>query len=100
MTLLYRSFLNWTLHNYGAALALADAGGWQKWFFSGLAFRWLFFNGLFNPLPCSQAIVHGVTLMLVVIGNLIDRLRIGKVVDFIHVHYADVWNGPISMLQI
>ena len=32
-------FLNWTLaYNYGAAFSfLADAGGWQKWFFSGLA---------------------------------------------------------------
>ena len=29
------------------------------------------------------------------IGNLIDRVRLGKVVDFIHVHYADVWHYPI-----
>lgn len=29
------------------------------------------------------------------IGNLIDRLLHGKVIDFIHVHYADVWHYPI-----
>ena len=34
-------------------------------------------------------------LYLRAIGNLIDRVRIGKVIDFIHVHYADVWHYPI-----
>ena len=29
------------------------------------------------------------------IGNLIDRLLHGHVIDFIHVHYADVWHYPI-----
>lgn len=29
------------------------------------------------------------------VGNLIDRLLHGHVIDFIHVHYADVWHYPI-----
>ncbi|WP_367104646.1 signal peptidase II [uncultured Psychrobacter sp.] len=93
-------FLNWTLaYNYGAAFSfLADAGGWQKWFFSVLALVMaLFLIGVLIKAP-RQAKVLSVGLALVLggaIGNLIDRLRIGKVVDFIHVHYADVWHYPI-----
>ena len=45
-----------------------------------------------------QAKLLNVGLALILggaIGNLIDRVRIGKVIDFIHVHYADVWHYPI-----
>ena len=93
-------FLNWTLaYNYGAAFSfLADAGGWQKWFFSGLAFIMAIFLTVYLIKAPRTAKLLSVGLALVLggaIGNLIDRLRIGKVVDFIHVHYADVWNYPI-----
>lgn len=93
-------FLNWTLaYNYGAAFSfLADQAGWQKWFFSGLALIMsLFLIGYLIKTP-RQAKLLSLGLALVLggaIGNLIDRLRIGKVVDFIHVHYADVWHYPI-----
>ena len=93
-------FLNWTLaYNYGAAFSfLADAGGWQKWFFSGLALVMsLFLIGYLVKAP-RQAKLLSVGLAMVLggaIGNLIDRLMLGKVVDFIHVHYADAWHYPI-----
>lgn len=93
-------FLNWTLaYNYGAAFSfLADAGGWQKWFFSGLALVMsLFLIGYLIKVP-RQAKLLATGLALVLggaIGNLIDRLLHGHVIDFIHVHYADVWHYPI-----
>lgn len=93
-------FLNWTLaYNYGAAFSLlADAGGWQKWFFSGLALIMSVFLIVYLLKVPRQAKLLSVGLALVLggaVGNLIDRLLNGKVTDFIHVHYADVWQYPI-----
>ena len=93
-------FLNWTLaYNYGAAFSfLADAGGWQKWFFAGLALVMsLFLMGYLIKAP-RQARLLSIGLGLVLggaVGNLIDRLLHGHVIDFIHVHYADAWHYPI-----
>lgn len=93
-------FLNWTLaYNYGAAFSLlADAGGWQKWFFSGLALIMSVFLIIYLLKVPRKAKLLSMGLALVLggaIGNLIDRLLNGKVTDFIHVHYADVWHYPI-----
>ncbi|MES1965506.1 signal peptidase II [Psychrobacter sp. AH5] len=93
-------FLNWTLaYNYGAAFSfLADAGGWQKWFFSGLALVIALFLIVYLIKAPRNAKLLSLGLAMVLggaIGNLIDRVRLGKVVDFIHVHYADVWHYPI-----
>ena len=93
-------FLNWTLaYNYGAAFSfLADAGGWQKWFFSGLALLMsLFLIGYLIKAPRTAKLLStGLALVLGgAIGNLIDRLLHGHVIDFIHVHNADVWHYPI-----
>ena len=93
-------FLNWTLaYNYGAAFSfLADAGGWQKWFFSGLALVIALFLVVYLIRAPRNAKLLSLGLAMVLggaIGNLIDRVRLGKVVDFIHVHYADVWHYPI-----
>lgn len=86
------SWLNWTLaHNYGAAFSfLSDAGGWQRWFFTILASAvtlvllvWLF------RLKRDEWRT-GLSLSLIIggaIGNLIDRIRLGYVVDFIDVYY-------------
>ncbi|WP_296404922.1 signal peptidase II [Psychrobacter sp.] len=92
--------LNWTLaYNYGAAFSfLADQGGWQKWFFAGLSLAMSLFLLIYLTRAPRQAKLLNVGLALILggaIGNLIDRLRIGKVIDFIHVHYADVWHYPI-----
>lgn len=92
--------LNWTLaYNYGAAFSfLADQGGWQKWFFSGLAVAMSIFLMVYLTRAPRIAKTLNVGLALVLggaVGNLIDRVRLGHVVDFIHVHYANVWNYPI-----
>jgi signal peptidase II len=81
------------MFNTGAAFSfLSDASGWQKWVFVGLALGvgaaivgWLRrlqarSQGL---LCCSLALILGGAL-----GNVIDRLRIGHVVDFISVHWG------------
>lgn len=90
--------LNWTLaFNTGAAFSfLADAGGWQRWGFSALAFVvsavlvvWLARtprNDWRTALPL--ALVLGGA-----IGNLIDRLRFGHVTDFIQVYWRE-WFFP------
>ena len=93
-------FLNWTLaYNYGAAFSfLADAGGWQKWFFSGLALVMSLFLIIYLIKAPRQAKLLSIGLALVLggaVGNLIDRLLHGHVIDFIHVHNADVWHYPI-----
>ncbi len=92
------SWLNLTLaHNTGAAFSfLAGAGGWQRWFLSGVAvvicivlLVWLW------RLPHrARMLPTALSLILAgAIGNLIDRVRFGYVVDFIDVHYAD-WHWP------
>lgn len=93
-------FLNWTLaYNYGAAFSfLADQGGWQKWLFASLSIIMSLFIALYLTRAPRQAKLLNVGLAMILggaIGNLIDRVRIGKVIDFIHVHYADVWHYPI-----
>jgi signal peptidase II len=80
------------MHNVGAAFSfLASASGWQRWVFIGLAVVvsigitvWLFRlpRGAHAMLAAGLALVLGGA-----IGNLIDRLRIGYVVDFIHFHW-------------
>lgn len=92
--------LNWTLaYNYGAAFSfLADAGGWQKWFFSGLAALVAIFLVIYLRGVPRQAKLLSAGLAMVLggaVGNLIDRLIHGHVIDFIHVHYYDVWHYPV-----
>ncbi|OOR89421.1 signal peptidase II [Moraxella caviae] len=92
--------LNWTLaYNYGAAFSfMADAGGWQKWFFAGLGlFVSVFIITYLRQVPKSAHLLSfGLALVLGgAIGNVIDRFIHGYVIDFIHVHYADVWHYPI-----
>lgn len=86
------------LHNTGAAFSLfADMGGWQRWFFIALGFSvalliivWL----VRLRVPQQRLLASGLALILGgAIGNVIDRLIYGHVVDFIHVHYAD-WYWP------
>jgi len=89
-------YLNWTLaYNYGAAFSfLADMGGWQRWFFTGLAtvvsvvlIVWL------SRLPKKlNSEVWGINLILGgAIGNVIDRFLEGRVTDFID-FYIGTWH--------
>ncbi len=84
--------LNWTLlHNYGAAFSfLSDAGGWQRWFFTiiSVVVSLVFIVWLFR-IP-DFAWLHRYSLMFIIagaVGNLIDRVMMGYVVDFISVHW-------------
>lgn len=90
------SHLNMTLaYNYGAAFSfLGDQGGWQRWFFAGLAILVSVFiiNWLRRLNKNRLWTAVGLTLVLGgAIGNLIDRLLRGKVTDFIDVYFDIPW---------
>ena len=84
-------------YNTGAAFSfLADAGGWQRWFFLGLGA--LISIGLVIWLMRlkSEEKWLAVALTLILggaIGNLIDRAWLGQVIDFIQIYY-DRWYWP------
>ncbi|MCX7170589.1 MAG: signal peptidase II [Proteobacteria bacterium] len=77
--------------NRGAAFSfLSDAGGWQRWFFTTLALvvsAWIVFmlnqHAEERSLSAALALVLGGAL-----GNVIDRLWHGAVVDFLSFHLA------------
>jgi signal peptidase II len=86
------------LHNEGAAFSfLSDASGWQRWLFTGLGLAvsvgiliWL------RRLPSSGQHLLAAGLSLVLggaLGNVIDRVLWGHVIDFIRVHYGG-WDFP------
>lgn len=91
-------FFNLTLlHNTGAAFSfLADAGGWQRWFFTLIALAvsaviilWL------KRLPAADK-WQAAALSLILggaLGNVIDRVRFGYVVDFLDFYYQQ-WHWP------
>ena len=86
--------LSWTLlHNYGAAFSfLSDAGGWQRYFFTSLASVVSVIFALWLLRLPKNTVVLAAALSLILggaIGNLIDRVTLGYVVDFIHVYYND-----------
>ncbi len=83
------------LHNEGAAFSfLADAGGWQRVLFIGLAVGVVIY-----ALRAMRNLAPGWTrwgLVFIVpgaIGNGIDRLVFGYVVDFVHLHWQG-WSFP------
>lgn len=80
------------LHNEGAAFSLlAQAGGWQRWFFVslasviGVAIAWWLYT---LPARGQPWLVIGLALILGgAVGNAYDRLTHGHVVDFLHFHW-------------
>jgi signal peptidase II len=86
-------FFDWYLtYNTGAAFSfLADAGGWQRWLFTVIAVimsvlivQWI------RKLPAAETLT-AISLCLILggaIGNLIDRILLGHVID-----YIQVWLG-------
>lgn len=90
-------FLNWLLlFNPGAAFSfLAQGSGWQRWFFTILGILasvyiiYLLRKSLEDKLLCiALSLILGGAL-----GNVIDRIMYGAVVDFIDLHYAN-WHWP------
>ncbi len=90
------------LHNTGAAFSmLAGESGWQRWFFALLALAvgaaiivWL---GRLKArsqwlLSCSLSLILAGAL-----GNLTDRLRLGHVIDFVHVHWGDAYFAAFNV---
>ena len=83
-------------YNTGAAFSfLSDASGWQRWLFVLLALG--VSAVLIVWMRRLRAAVHGLLaggLALIVggaLGNMIDRLTLGRVVDFIHVHWRQAY---------
>ncbi len=80
------------VYNKGAAFSfLSQAGGWQRWFFSGLAIAVSVFIILWLRRLHARDTWTAAGLSLVLggaIGNLIDRLIYGHVIDFIDVFYS------------
>ncbi len=91
------SFFNLVrVHNLGAAFSfLADAGGWQRWFFTALGIVaalvmvWMLRSHAGQRLFCSAIsfILGGA------VGNVIDRLLHGYVVDFLDFYWGR-WHFP------
>jgi signal peptidase II len=91
-TIYVAPFWNWVLtFNPGAAFSfLADQPGWQRWFFTVLALAvsaWIAVMLRQHPqqrlASLSLALIMGGAL-----GNVIDRVRFGAVVDFVQWHAA------------
>jgi signal peptidase II len=85
------------VRNTGAAFSfLSQAGGWQRWFFAGLALVMSSMMVLWLLRLKSHEKLMGAALSLVLggaIGNLIDRVAYGYVIDFLDVYYQD-WHWP------
>lgn len=91
-------FFNITyVHNTGAAFSfLSKAGGWQRWLFSGLALVISCVIVLWIARLKKQEVLLASSLALVLggaIGNLIDRVTYGYVIDFLDVYYQN-WHWP------
>ncbi|CAG0999583.1 signal peptidase II [Burkholderiales bacterium] len=81
--------------NKGAAFSfLAEADGWQRWLFAAIAVSaaglivWLLRRGGSRLYCAGLALILGGA-----VGNLIDRLWLGEVVDFVLVHWRG-WTYP------
>ncbi|QPK62040.1 signal peptidase II [Methylomonas sp. LL1] len=85
------------VHNTGAAFSLlSEAGGWQRWFFAGLALVMSAIIGVWLARLKKHETLMAVALSLVLggaIGNLIDRVAYGYVIDFLDVYYQ-TWHWP------
>lgn len=91
------SWFNWVhVTNPGAAFSfLADAGGWQRYVLSGAGtvvstiLLFMLWQGVGSRLDTIAyvAIVGGA------MGNVVDRLRVGAVVDYLDLHWQQ-WHWP------
>jgi signal peptidase II len=78
-------------HNTGAAFSfLAGAGGWQRWFFTAIGVvAAVFIVWMLNRHGTQRLFCWALTLILAgALGNVIDRVWHGHVIDFIQVHWG------------
>ena len=91
------SFFNLVrVHNSGAAFSfLANAGGWQRWFFTGIGvIATVFIVYLLRSHPQQTLFCFALSLVLGgAVGNVIDRLLYGHVIDFLDFHWD--WLAPL-----
>jgi len=84
-------------HNYGAAWSfLANQTGWQRWFLAGVAVLMSGILSVWIYKTRVTAVAEGISLSLILggaLGNLIDRLIFGYVIDFISLYYK-AWHWP------
>lgn len=87
------SFFNLTLaYNKGAAFSfLHDAGGWQRWLFSGLSLAVSVVLTIWISRLSKQERLLSLALSLILagaLGNLYDRVMLGHVIDFLDFHWG------------
>ena len=91
------SFFNLVrVHNSGAAFSmLSNASGWQRWFFTGIGVVATFFIlWLLRSHPTQKLFCFALALVLGgAVGNVIDRIAYGHVVDFLDFHWD--WLSPV-----
>lgn len=78
------------VHNTGAAFSfLADAGGWQRWFFIAIGIvATVIIVRLLKRHAHEPRLAFALALLLGgALGNVIDRVALGHVVDFLYFHY-------------
>ena len=83
-------------HNKGAAFSfLADADGWQRWFFAGLGVVASgFIVWMLRSHPTQKLFCFAVSMIMGgALGNVVDRLLHGHVVDFLQFRFA--WLEPL-----
>lgn len=91
-------FFNLThVYNTGAAFSfLHDAGGWQRWFFTAIAFVVVGLILWWLKQTSRQQVILPVAFTLIIggaLGNVYDRIVLGHVVDFLVLYYED-WAWP------
>ena len=83
-------------HNTGAAFSfLADAGGWQRWLFTGIGVAaTIFIVWQLRAHPGQKLFSFALSSILGgAVGNVVDRLMHGYVVDFLDFH-LNGWHFP------
>jgi len=92
-TLAVLPFFNITyVHNPGAAFSfLADQGGWQRWFFTAIAAIASIIFIVWLAKTSKKQTMLSISFALILsgaVGNLIDRVLFGYVIDFIDFHWS------------
>lgn len=92
------SFFNLTLvYNKGAAFSfLAAESGWQRYFFTAIGLIAAAYITYLLKRHATQKLFCGALAMIMggALGNVIDRLLYGHVIDFLDFHYQEIYHFP------